>query len=188
MQPSTFILAFFTIAIIQRLLETFARREKAVGTVEKGWTFTFLFILHAVMFFGALAEYFVYRPSLSPVVSGLGLLLYISGLAGRNWAIRTLGRYWSLHIEIRERHKLVMEGPYKYLRHPAYLSIIFEVVGIPLVANAYLTLIFVLISYIPVLLIRMYYEEKKLINKFGQEYMDYKARTWALFPTKKLTK
>jgi len=37
-------------------------------------------------------------------------------------AIRTLGELWSYRIEIKEGHKLVKSGIYKYLKHPAYLG------------------------------------------------------------------
>ena len=37
---------------------------------------------------------------------------------GRQWAFNSLGKYWSVDIEIRDNHELIKNGPYKYMRHP----------------------------------------------------------------------
>lgn len=38
----------------------------------------------------------------------------------RLWAMRTLGEYFTFQVMIREDHKLISHGPYKYLMHPSY--------------------------------------------------------------------
>jgi protein-S-isoprenylcysteine O-methyltransferase Ste14 len=38
----------------------------------------------------------------------------------RLWAMRTLGEYFTFQVMIREDHKLIAHGPYKYLMHPSY--------------------------------------------------------------------
>jgi protein-S-isoprenylcysteine O-methyltransferase Ste14 len=103
-------------------------------------------------------------------------------LIGRNWAIRSLGEYWSIHLEIRKDHKLARKGPYKYIRHPAYLSMIFEVCGIPLIVNAYYIFLFSIVVYSPLLLLRVYYEEKEHFKIFGGKYLTYKKKIGAFFP------
>jgi len=56
-----------------------------------------------------------------------GLVLFVVAVAVRVTAIRALGRFWSLHLEIRQDHQLITEGIYGSLRHPAYLAIMLEV-------------------------------------------------------------
>ena len=96
--------------------------------------------------------------------------------------------YHSIHIEMREHHPLIKKGPYKYLRHPYYLAVIFEVLGFPLVPNAYYAFLFSIFTYLPLLFIRIYFEEKAMIKKFGDEYHLYKRENWGLIPFKRVTR
>ncbi|PRP86251.1 hypothetical protein PROFUN_05392 [Planoprotostelium fungivorum] len=43
----------------------------------------------------------------------------------RIWAYRTLDRFFTYHVTIREDHSLVTSGPYRYIRHPSYSALMF---------------------------------------------------------------
>jgi protein-S-isoprenylcysteine O-methyltransferase Ste14 len=103
----------------------------------------------------------------------------------RRWAIKTLGVFWSIEIEMRDNHEMVTNGPYKFCRHPNYLAIILEIIGFCLIANAYRLLIFTLIVYIPLLLLRIKAEEVELVKKFSENYIRYIKNTPALLPFNK---
>ena len=98
------------------------------------------------------------------------------------WAIKTLDKYWTIEIEIRDVHPLIKNGPYKYMRHPHYLFLFCEVLGLPLIANAYYSFVFIAIIFIPLIILRFIFEEKALTEKFGAEYLKYKKEVWAFFP------
>jgi len=71
---------------------------------------------------------------------------------------------------------IIIEGAYKYSRNPIYVAMAMTYVGISIAAESWLALIF-----LPVCLavIRFYVidkEEAYLEDKFGKEYLDYKAR------------
>ena len=176
-----FIIIFIFI-FFQRVLETFAKRPKVKGKIIQKWTFTLLFIAHFIVVFGSIPEYLLLKRDINLIVTIIGFILYLAGLIGRNWCIRTLGRYWSIHVEIRKNHKLIKSGPYNYIRHPAYLSIIFEVCGIPLIVNAYFIFIFAVVVYIPLMILRIYYEEKEHPKVFGPKYLAYKKEVGTLLP------
>jgi len=53
------------------------------------------------------------------------LVIFFSGVALRLIAIRSLGIYWSYHVELRNDHKVIRHGIYKYIKHPAYIGNIF---------------------------------------------------------------
>lgn len=188
MNLTWFFIILFSIIFIQRVLETFSKREKKKGEIRHKWTFTLLFIAHFIIVVGSIPEYLLLKRDVNFIVTIIGLILYLSGLVGRNWCIRTLGKYWSIHIEIRKNHKLIRNGPYRYMRHPAYLSIIFEVCGIPLIVNAYFTFLFAVVAYLPVIFLRIYYEEQEHPKLFGQEYLAYKREVRALLPIRKRSK
>ncbi|XOV92874.1 MAG: methyltransferase family protein [Bacteroidota bacterium] len=79
-----------------------------------------------------------------------------------------------------EKH-LVTSGIHSRLRHPIYTGTILILVGYFLNAPTDTLLIssIVILVYLP---IGIYFEEKKLILKFGKEYLEYKQRVPALIP------
>ncbi len=176
------VVIFLALVSLQRLLETFKRRGTAAGQQQMRWSFYAFFTLHTAILIGALVEYLVVRQRLSPLWSGLGLALYAASLVVRTVAIRMLGKFWSLHVEIRSEHQLVREGIYNVVRHPAYAAIALEVLSIPLVVNAWWTLAFAAATYLPLLLWRMQREESALVEKFGDGYRAYQQEVGALIP------
>ena len=121
-------------------------------------------------------------PELSEPVTALGLVLFLISGVVRFTAIRTLGKFWSLHLEIREGHQLIRGGIYQYVRHPAYAAIMLEVISIPLVGNAYSALLVAVGLYIPLLLIRWRREEVEMVAKFGRQYETYRHAVPAFIP------
>lgn len=79
--------------------------------------------------------------------------------------------------------RLVVTGPYHYVRHPSILVKLFGVIGLGI---AFRSLSF-LIIVIPILLAGSLYnnwrfQEIPLREKFGKKYVDYRNSTPALFP------
>ena len=52
-----------------------------------------------------------------------GLLLTFIGFSLMNWSAYVLGKQFSVNVTIQKDHKLITNGPYKYIRHPRYLVI-----------------------------------------------------------------
>jgi protein-S-isoprenylcysteine O-methyltransferase Ste14 len=92
----------------------------------------------------------------------------------------TLGKYFSAHIEIKNNHQLIENGPYKFIRHPVYAGNTLHAIGIPLILNAYLTLG---ISAVLILLFlyRLKLEEEILVREV-KGYEDYARRINRLIP------
>ena len=173
---------FFSFVSIQRLLETFAKRPVVKGNRLMRWSFPMMTAIHSGVFVGSAVEYFLVKRPINYTLSAVGLVLYIFSLVLRNVAIRTLGRYFSLHIEIRQKHELIQEGVYHYVRHPIYSAVVLELISVPLVANAYGTLAVALFVYMPMLAWRLRREEEAMVEKFGGQYRQYQERTGALWP------
>lgn len=110
----------------------------------------------------------------------IGAMLTVFGTVLRAWGVWTLGEYFSAHIEIKDNHKLIENGPYKFIRHPAYAGNIIQVVGIPLILNAYYSLgISAVLIFL--FLYRLKLEEDALIREV-KGYRDYVKRTYRLIP------
>ena len=177
-----FAVAFLALVSLQRLLETFKRRGTMAGQQQMRWSFYAFFILHTVIIAGSLAEFLIGGRALFWPATAAGLMLYAASLVVRNVAIKTLGRFWSLQVEIRSEHQLVREGIYNFVRHPAYLAIVLEVLSIPLTVNAWWTTLFAAATYVPLLLLRLRVEERALVEKFGDAYRSYQREVGALVP------
>jgi len=59
----------------------------------------------------------------------LGLLISMLGICLREWAVLTLGKYFTVTISIQHNQKLIKNGPYHWLRHPSYTGSILYLVG-----------------------------------------------------------
>ena len=176
------LLGFLTFAIIERLYERRFSQSAKRGDVKMSWSYTAFHILHALIYVGTGVECFLFPRTVNYTLAGAGLALFCVSLWLRICAIKTLGQYWSLNLEIRKDHQLVREGIYQYMRHPAYSAIMLEVVAIPVVGNAWFTLMLSVFLYIPLLLARWSVEEKEMVGKFGEQYETYRERVPAFWP------
>lgn len=50
----------------------------------------------------------------------IGSVFIIAGSVLRLSAFRTLGRHFTFNLSLQEGHKLVVNGPYSFVRHPSY--------------------------------------------------------------------
>jgi len=77
---------------------------------------------------------------------------------------------------------LITKGPYRFCRHPLYLSFIIMILGIDLMFRSAMGIVFTLIVSIPSVIYRAKVEDELLINKFGEEWENYADRVGFLFP------
>ncbi|MBU0568906.1 isoprenylcysteine carboxylmethyltransferase family protein [bacterium] len=188
MSFTVFYLIFCTIAFIYRLRLKKKTRALHVkhGKIYGKWTLKAMYGGLFLVILGAPIEYFICKRDINLTIAGMGLALWLSSLFARKWPLKELGEYVSPHAEIREGQTLIKQGPYRYMRHPYYLCLILEGIGFVLISNAYYTLWFTILYGIPIIFVRIHYEEKALIDEFGQDYLDYKKEVYAFLPLKKV--
>ena len=172
---------FFIFAMLQRYLETFKRRVPP-GQIQEHWSFWLMTAVYVAVMLASFGEWAVRGGPSIIGVAFLGLGMYAAGLVLRRSAIRALGRFWSVHVEFQDGHFVMRLGPYRYLRHPAYLAMILEVAGIPLVANAWVAEGLAWGLYVPVVLLRLVLEERALCRRLGDEYVRYRSEVPMLIP------
>jgi methyltransferase len=69
-----------------------------------------------------------------------GLALLFAGEALRLLCMRELGREWNARAIVPADLAVVTSGPYRFIRHPNYLGVLLEVVGLCVAAEAWITL------------------------------------------------
>ncbi|HAW50272.1 TPA: hypothetical protein DCX16_04930 [bacterium] len=181
----TYIYLFFlAVFLFFRFIRNRATQNRQDGDVHSSWILPFQFWFYIIIIILTIVEFFTIERKINLSVSIFGFLICILGILGREWAIKALGNFWTADIRIKKDHKLIKDGPYKYVRHPNLLCLLLEINGLCFIPNSYYSLIFVWIVYFPLILLRIYFEEKVLLDVFGNEYDNYKREVFALLPIK----
>lgn len=101
-------------------------------------------------------------------------LLFLTGIVISLWAWRlfkTIKRLFGTEMDI-----LVIEGPYKYTRHPQYFSVMLMTIALAIFFNTLQLWLFTATTtasfYVAALM-----EERKLEKIFGQKYVEYRKET-----------
>ncbi len=111
-----------------------------------------------------------------------GIAAMVLGIVVRQWAITTLGGFFSAHVRALDQHKVVRNGPYRYIRHPSYAGAILTLGGIGLAVLSW-GAVLVLLSFAAVAYgYRIHVEEAFLVRELGPEYADYMKETKRLIP------
>lgn len=112
----------------------------------------------------------------------LGIPLVIGALIVRGVARWTLGRNFSGRVQTSSEHRLVTDGIYRWVQHPAYLAYLGFVLGFPLCFGSWSGLAIGLLGGVPALVYRISIEEAALATWFGEDYRNYQRRTARLVP------
>ena len=97
------------------------------------------------------------------------------------WTFHTLGKNLTDTVVTRKDHSLVTSGPYRWVRHPFYTATFIGLVGGSLAMANWLFLILGGMG-IGFLVVRTRIEEKKLVERFGDDYLEFMQRTGRFFP------
>ncbi len=117
-----------------------------------------------------------------PWQAWLGLLVEIGFIALFIASHRQLGRNWSVTLEIRDKHKLVTDGLYRFVRHPMYSSFWLWAIAQALLLPNWIAGLSGLVGVAILYFSRVGKEEAMMRQAFGREYDDYSARTGRVFP------
>lgn len=112
----------------------------------------------------------------------LGALLGLTGLLCLAWAHHNLGSNFSVPLYIQAEHKLVTDGPYRWVRHPIYTAFcMIHLATFLLTANWFIGITW-LTGLTLVIATRVRREERMLADRFGQEYLAYAQATGRFLP------
>lgn len=110
---------------------------------------------------------------------GVGIMLVCVPLI--YWIFSSLGMNVTPTVVTRQEHTMVIQGPYRWVRHPLYTVGFLLFVGLSLLAANWFIALVLVLGIIP-LTMRTPIEEARLLERFGDEYRAYMQRTGRYLP------
>ena len=119
-----------------------ARNERAQrlrgGREPSGDVYNLMRAAYPTAFAVMLAESAI-RGARTSIVVWAGAAVFACAKALKWWAILTLGPSWTFRVIVIPGRPLVAHGPYRWMRHPNYLGVAGELVGVALMTAATVT-------------------------------------------------
>jgi protein-S-isoprenylcysteine O-methyltransferase Ste14 len=116
-----------------------------------------------------------------PAVFTLGVAVALAGVAFRQYAVATLGQFFTTRVMTQPGQTVVEAGPYRYLRHPSYSGMLLTILGVLLCSTNWLSLACFVLA-LPGTAYRIKVEEGALIQALGEPYREYMRRRPRLVP------
>jgi methyltransferase len=104
-----------------------------------GSIFKWIALVNAALFTVPVLERWLRRRPAPPLVAGLGWVAALSGVGLRVSVVLSLRASWNVHAIVPDNLRVVENGPYRFIRHPNYLALGLEFLGLPLIGGAYLS-------------------------------------------------
>jgi protein-S-isoprenylcysteine O-methyltransferase Ste14 len=191
-------LGFFFSVNVHNILVIRKRRSgaKSYADIERPSGFsmnlaalgTLIYFLEAVLYLFLVFTSFIYTLPSFPFyfqfpfvfyVQILGLVFTAIGYFLFTWSVIARGRY-AVSWEMPENQRLVTWGPYRYVRHPSYLGYFLMFFGFFFLWPNLFAL-FPLVA-IPGYVRVTFEEERLLICRFDDEYLEYQRKTGRFIP------
>jgi protein-S-isoprenylcysteine O-methyltransferase len=165
----------------------FSRRAPSDPSDRKSpdrYSFPLLWILIGVGVFAGIVATNIFRFAAmsQPIVSLIGVALFLAGVLLRWYSIVHLGRFFTVDVAIAAGHKVIETGPYRFVRHPSYTGALLAFVGFGLCLRNWMAVLLLLIPITAAFLWRIKVEERALHDALGDGYGGYAARTKRLIP------
>jgi protein-S-isoprenylcysteine O-methyltransferase Ste14 len=185
--PITIVVWYVTYAVwfIPEIILSRRRHSEDAQPADRGSKIVVITAVNLAIILGFVAAFKV--PSLSleahwKILFTAGIAVWLLGILFRWYSIFTLGRFFTTEIMIAKNQQVVERGPYRWLRHPAYLGSLVAMIGFGMTLANWLALI------VPAFCVAMAYayripiEEQTLVSYLGSDYSNYMQRTWRLIP------
>jgi protein-S-isoprenylcysteine O-methyltransferase Ste14 len=159
-----------------------SRKKESSRQKDRGSLIVLWIIITVGLTFGfMLAKYDAWH-LVNYLIASSGIIMILGGLAFRWTAILQLNKAFTVDVAVSSDQELKRDGLYRRIRHPSYLGLLLFMTGEALTMN---TLISFLIIFVPICLAVFYrirVEEKLLVEKFGNGYLNYRQQTSCLIP------
>lgn len=173
------------IYLISEILLSVTHRSRGDGVRQDRSTLRLLWLVILLSVGAGVYVALTFQPAALPhreMLRTLAVVLFTAGLLLRWWAIITLGRFFTVDVQIARDHELVERGPFRVVRHPSYTGVLLAFVGFALSLANWAALLVVLVPIFIAFVRRMNVEEQALTTALGERYVSYMQRTKRLLP------
>ena len=174
-------LTFFALMVIGLAIENAlvdaGSVQQSMSEGQRKWdrrSFELAALTNVACYYAPVWDYF-HGPVVIPRNGGtaaLGLGLMLAGEGLRIAALRTLGRFFTMRVAVLEGHRVVREGLYSLVRHPAYTGWFLLSLGVGLFFGSLIGILGTSL-FVIVLGWRVKVEEAALSERLGEEYRRY---------------
>lgn len=191
MNSETMFRTIFAITIVVGLCirAYFQKQAKRVERIEQRNERRDRFFYNLVLVSYLLMPFYVFTSwldfahmTLPAWVRWVGVLINCFSIGLFAWTHKTLGANWSGILEISKDHRLMTEGPYRYVRHPMYSTFFVGALGILLLSANWFIGVAHLGAVTWMYLARVDSEESMMIEHFGDVYRQYMSTSGRLLP------
>jgi protein-S-isoprenylcysteine O-methyltransferase Ste14 len=98
------------------------------------------------------------------------------------WSALALGKNFRVDAAVDAAHTLVRSGPYRFVRHPIYVSMLFILVATGILIAPWYLLCVGALLFLAGTAIRVHTEDRLLGSRFGNTFPDYRDQVPALVP------
>lgn len=127
------------------------RARSMTGTKRWDWiVLTLYFVLLLGQPFVAGLDYrYDWSGTLSPIIHVTGLLLTALSFVPLTWSMAVNTHFeGTVRIQADRDHHVITSGPYRYVRHPGYVAVLLQFIGLPLAVGAWAALLVGLIGVV----------------------------------------
>ena len=128
---------------------------------------------------GGLAAAWLYPLPLLPALipaGWVGAAVFALGFALAVWAVATMRRAGTRFETHQPAARIVTTGPYRFARNPIYAGMFLALIGLAIGVDSLWPLVALAVFYLVIRYGVVAREEVYLERKFGDAYLDYKAR------------
>jgi protein-S-isoprenylcysteine O-methyltransferase len=160
------------------------RRSSAATSVDRGSLRLLLLVGGGSFFLAIKTRAWLPEASFAQLHGSytLGTILIVGGLLFRWLAIVSLGRFFTVNVAVANDHRVIESGPYRFIRHPAYLGALLAFLGWGLCLANWVSMLAIVVPAIVTFLWRIHVEEAALVGALGEDYRAYSSRTKRLIP------
>ena len=165
-----------------------AQSGERISRKDEGMLFAIVLRLTGLILFVATIAYLIAPTSvhwamlnIPTPVRWIGAVTGLLSSILMHWTLSSLGKNLTDTVVTRANATLVTDGPYRWVRHPFYVTTALVMVSATLLTANWLIGLGCLVV-LAMLAIRTPKEERALVKRFGQPYIDYMDRTWRYFP------
>jgi protein-S-isoprenylcysteine O-methyltransferase Ste14 len=112
----------------------------------------------------------------------VGLLAFAGSLVLFRRTHKAVGQNWSVTLEVREKHALITHGPYRRVRHPMYAAFWLWAAAQALLLPNWIAGFSGIVGFGILFFLRIGHEEQLMLETFGDQYENYKKKTWRILP------